>query len=329
MPTKENSAGQQQPYDEKGRFASMESGSTPKLSKPIQKAFKNHFDPKSLGVDYEDLKPVSKENEQEFLSGIKTTVNGKTHSYGDEAVKSYIAEVNDGYVNHGTWKDNSPERQKLREKWKNDEIAKQRADRQIKKEKKATYVFGLPASGKSSISDPLKRRDGAFEIDADLIKQHIPEFDIRQGGTVKNTGAVHEESSTLSKQMQSEVMADGSNLVIGKVGGNYEGIKKKIEELKAKGYSVDIVCVDMPPEVALERNLTRYFERLEKNDPNKPARVVNPAEALAVQREYLNTMSKLIDDGLVDNYAVYDNNVARGEHPKLLAKSDDFEEIEF
>lgn len=207
MPTKLNSAGQQQPYDSEGKFASMEGVSKEKIdSRPISKAFQKTPEGDFL------LTRVFKGNEElanpkgktikslkEKLDSLTVEVNGKTYSYKDKEVKEFLRDARQRAKKLDTSLIKTPERQAKREQWLNEVMEQQKNDRggDVKKEWKATFVFGNAASGKSSVSDPLKNEMGAYEIDADLFKQKIPEFQ----EDVRNIRAVHEESSDLSKEM--------------------------------------------------------------------------------------------------------------------------------
>ena len=67
---------------------------------------------------------------------------------------------------------NTPERQELRRKIA-DELYGEGA---AKKEGKVWLVLGVPASGKSTFSDPLVEKEGALLIDSDEAKKLLPEF---------------------------------------------------------------------------------------------------------------------------------------------------------
>ena len=49
---------------------------------------------------------------------------------------------------------------KMRNQWLETEFNKQINSRKIKNERLATIILGLPASGKSTIADPLKEKMG-------------------------------------------------------------------------------------------------------------------------------------------------------------------------
>lgn len=63
----------------------------------------------------------------------------------------------------------------------------------IQSQRKAFYVMGLPASGKSSICGSICDMYGAVLLDSDLIKRKLPEFKRKKGASL-----VHEESSVMT-----------------------------------------------------------------------------------------------------------------------------------
>ena len=64
----------------------------------------------------------------------------------------------------------------------------------IARNKEVTIILGPPAAGKSTIANEIAVANRSAILDSDEIKKTLPEF---EGG--KGTGAVHEESSSLSK----------------------------------------------------------------------------------------------------------------------------------
>ena len=335
MPTKLNKAGEQQEYvpagngDASGEYGN-ESGSNrhfQSFGKKQLSNFRKQIDVREFNEKYKQLKPRSAEDVIANLKNIKiVSKDGKEHSYADNDVKEYLKGVSEKaklYETFDETKENggmSPERVNYDEQQIKEEIKSQaKALGQPKYEKKATFVLGLPASGKSYITNKLKAKEGAFEVDADLMKQRIPEFQ----KDVQMVSAVHEESSWMSKKMQDELISQGANMIIGKVGGddNYGSILKMANKLKAQGYKVNVIAMDLDGDKALARNLKRFQDRKLLNDPKKPARIVSASQTARTQRTYLNTLSKLYNTGIAENYAIYDADVNMGEEPKLVSKS--------
>lgn len=153
--------------------------------------------------------------------------------------------------------DNSVERMNFRTQAVQEEIEKQKNERNINNNFKATIVLGLPGSGKSTITNKLLIEDGAYEIDADNMKKRIPEF--KQDS--ENVSKVHNESVMMSETMLNNVMNQGSNVVIGKVGGgNGRSLVNLVKNLSSNGYQIEVVFNDLPMEIAIQRAATRFLK---------------------------------------------------------------------
>lgn len=251
---------------------------------------------------------------------IQKLINEK--GFNNPDVKKFLNEINE-LSKTPTNLINTPERNQSRENWLNNEFNLQLNSRTIKKERVATIILGLPASGKSSIADPLKTQYSSFEIDADIFKDYIPEYR-------KNAAAVsqvHEESSDLTKEFQKRVMAEGYNMVIPKVGGNKEKMAKIIGQLKEAGYKVNLTLAQLPIDKALERDMGRYVHGKEKKakalaegrSDYKEARLVNPSLIVADEGKPIATYEYC--KKLCNAYGAWSTDVPRGAKPKLIEKS--------
>ena len=341
MPTKLNKAGQQQEYvpagngDASGEYGN-ESGSNrhfQSFGKKKLSNFRKPFQVSEMGEKYKNTKPI--QSEDEFLkikSSVKVTAkDGKEYSYDAPEIKSWTDAVKEKAEKFATFdesKENggmSAERVAYDENEIKKEINKQtqalqKNGSEPKYERKATFVFGLPAAGKSQLSDPLKNEMGAFEIDADLMKQHIPEFQ----NDPQMVSAVHEESSWMSKKMNKQLMDQGANLVIGKVGGeqNYNSILKMLNQLKERNYKIDIVVADKDLESALQANLGRFINRYndKENWAKKPPRIVNTNQHKVTQKTYLDTTADFYNKGLVEGFKIYDLNSGKPQLVKEISR---------
>lgn len=117
--------------------------------------------------------------------------------------------------------------------------------------RQATIILGLPGSGKSTLGNPLLKA-GAIEIDPDIAKEMIPEFN---GGI--GASAVHEESSAINKLVLAEAIAHGDNIVWPRIDGT-EKLRKDIERLQKEGYKVNVSIIDVSPETAIRSAIDRY-----------------------------------------------------------------------
>ena len=195
---------------------------------------------------------------------------------------------------------NTSARQSLRR-----EIAdKLYGDGAAKKEGKVWLVLGVPASGKSTFSDPLVEREGALLIDSDEAKKMLPEF---SNGLL--AGAVHEESANIAETVFSRAMANNDNMVLPLVGKTMPKLQEKIDKLKEAGYKVDLIYVDLPVEKAIERTKARF---------RHTGRLVPPDYLRKVGLKSRENYDKLKVTKEVDSYEAWDSDVARGSHPRLI-----------
>ncbi len=225
----------------------------------------------------------------------------------ENAHAEVITELDYMYDNFNTAKINTDERIYRRNQWVNDEINDQLKKGPKKKERKATLVLGLPGSGKSTITNPLLRQMGAFNIDADNFKQRIPEF-IKDKRMVS---AVHQESVNLSNQMLSELTGQGYNMVAGKVGGNYESVEPLIELWAQNGYQIEVVLVDVPFNVAIDRTIGRF-------DRGETDRLIPFWTTKTADKHIFETFDKVLKHKNVVGGKLYSNDVNRGQNPILL-----------
>ena len=195
---------------------------------------------------------------------------------------------------------NTSARQSLRR-----EIAdKLYGDGAAKKEGKVWLVLGVPASGKSTFSDPLVEREGALLIDSDEAKKMLPEF---SNGLL--AGAVHEESANIAETVFSRAMANNDNMVLPLVGKTMPKLQEKIDKLKEAGYKVNLIYVDLPVEKAIERTKARF---------RHTGRLVPPDYLRKVGLKSRENYDKLKVTKEVDSYEAWDSDVARGSHPRLI-----------
>lgn len=139
---------------------------------------------------------------------------------------------------------------------------------QIRKEKKAIIVIGLPASGKSTIANKIADYFGAIILDSDFAKRKIPEF----VGNPAGASLVHDESDFLVfganieavpqdfKCLFEECIATNMNIVIPKIGHNEHKINNLSNALIKLNYEVHLVCVSLDRKVATQRAIGRFLE---------------------------------------------------------------------
>ena len=208
------------------------------------------------------------------------------------------------------------ERMNMRENIIKDEMAEQerilaREDIDIKKQRKCVIVLGLPGSGKSTIATPMMKRMGAYIIDADNMKSRIPEFQ----NDPNMIDAVHGESVDCANMMLQKVMENGSNVVIGKVGGYSAGIIEQVKEMQDAGYSVNVILNVVALETSLDRVNSRY-------QIGESSRIVPPAISFDSDINMHTTYDLCCNIPGV-NCAMYSNEVEKGQKPELLRTDGD------
>lgn len=205
---------------------------------------------------------------------------------------------------------NTVERQAFREQSIEDEINKQKNEGEKSYDHKATVILGIPASGKSTLAQYLKKQDGAFEIDSDFFTEKIPEF---QEDPAK-ISAVHREASYMSKKMMNDIAKQGGNMIIGKVGGGLDisYLEDFLNDLQKNDYEVELVLNDLPLEEGLKRNMARH----QAGNP----RLVPAMVSIVADRTVHDNMAKLMNHPSVVGGAIYSNDVPQGTPPKFIRK---------
>lgn len=118
----------------------------------------------------------------------------------------------------------------------------------VKREKRARFLLGPPAAGKSTSAERIASTEGYAIVDGDDAKKVIPEFD---GGV--GASAVHEESGKLSEQVLLDMLDKGDNVILPLVGGSPGSIERRIKLLESKGYTVTVDLVDVTEDNAARR----------------------------------------------------------------------------
>jgi predicted ABC-type ATPase len=162
-------------------------------------------------------------------------------------------------------------------------------------DKTAVIVLGPPASGKSSISNPIARKYDATIIDSDEAKKLLPEY---AGGVGAN--AVHAESKAIIRQMEDIAIDEGDNLVIPTVGENAGKIRDRIDRYQNAGYNVQIVDVQVPAEEAAIRMFRRFY---------KTGRMIPTDHMNKVGNKPSATYDILREEGIADGFTRIDNTV--------------------
>lgn len=211
----------------------------------------------------------------------------------------------------------TPERQKLRS-----EVLEQLYQRgsyssethdytgEIAQERRADIVIGAPAAGKSSVLvDPLSEQHKSRVIDSDDAKKLLPEYDDGKGA-----GNVHRESSMIRDVLKQRAIARGENIVWPTVGDKLDKLLSSIQEFRDSGYSVYLHLNELSAGKATGRALGRYLST---------GRFVDPEIVLKVGDKPTQNYNYIRQqEGLIDGYSHYSNDVPRGEKPILYEAGD-------
>ncbi|MEQ9436022.1 zeta toxin family protein [Hyphomonas sp.] len=135
------------------------------------------------------------------------------------------------------------------------EVAEAYAGGKVETGRKVTIVIGPPAAGKSTISEAYARADRAAIVDPDDAKAIIPEYGDGVGGN-----AVHKESKLLSNDVLADMVVNGKNLVIPRIGSKQKELDILVRGLISESYDVSVVRVDVHPDEAARRMVARYRE---------------------------------------------------------------------
>lgn len=206
----------------------------------------------------------------------------------------------------------SPERESVRANVLANLLAKGSFDGEdysgpIRQDRKAFIVIGPPAAGKSSVfADPLSRSNQARVIDSDMAKALLPEFDNGYGAS-----RVHEESSDIAERLYVSTVSRGDNLVYPLVGSNTEKIRRIINELKEKGYTVGLYFNELPVDKAARRAIKRFMDT---------GRLVDTDYVLSVGDKPKQTYLTLKEEGIADEYEWRNNDVEYGQQPILIER---------
>lgn len=230
------------------------------------------------------------------------------------------------------------ERRRLREKIYKELIQKSRPEQddditlglggalprtEVKKERNAFYVIGLPASGKSEVSNLLSDQFGAIILDSDFAKRKFPEYVAEYGASV-----VHAESSVVTFGGKEEFAAEpsvlqyavenGCNIVVPKIGNDKTAVLQFAKGLSDVGYTVHLVLVRLDREKATQRALFRYHST-KRYVPLQLIFDVYGNDPTIVFYDLV-----LLDEkNVFSSYTMLSSDVPKGEHKKMLYISED------
>lgn len=191
-----------------------------------------------------------------------------------------------------------------------DEKGKVQYNGVVEKGLHADIVIGPPAAGKSTVfADPLSQQHKARIIDSDMIKERLPEFD---GGYGANF--IHEESASVADtDLKNKAIEQGENVVFPLVGGKTAKIRKLIELLRSKGYTVNLYYNEVPAEVAMNRAFARFIQNGRFLPLDYVAGIYSDKNSNPTVTYYT-----LLKEGVADYYEHKSNDVPYGTEPPFV-----------
>jgi predicted ABC-type ATPase len=183
-----------------------------------------------------------------------------------------------------------------------------------------TLLGGRGGSGKSWFKGKLYDPDHALVLDADKIKHMLPEF------TGDNAWEVHEESSHILDRTMKVAKRLGLNIVLDATMKTGPKLLAMAQGYKDAGYKVDGHFMHLPRLKAAQRAIDRRFSpgvkaAKEGGDPSLRGRYVDPDVILqnVDNEKNFEALTKI-----ADNWSAWDNDVGRGEQPKLIARGGNY-----
>ena len=139
--------------------------------------------------------------------------------------------------------------------------------KEVRKEKKAFILTGLPASGKSWFASQISQQHGAAILDSDFAKRKLPEFH----GNPSGATLVHKESDAIifpkdDQPKDFETLFEkcvhlGINVVIPKIGHEPDGIMALAQTLKGAPWNykeIHLILVSLDRRLSTSKAIDRF-----------------------------------------------------------------------
>jgi hypothetical protein len=194
---------------------------------------------------------------------------------------------------NGEW---APERQAIHQKVINDAIAGKTAP--TGRAPEATITVGGTGAGKTTLTrHVLGENPNIVNIDADVNKLHIPEFEgLKETDPLNAAFRVHEESSHIAKRTVAAAVRKGLDFIFDtSTGGGGDAL---FEKLKQSGYKVRVLFADVPTDTAIERAMTRARSSVDPANRGRyvPESVIREKHAIAAKAFDSYRRSPFIDE---------------------------------
>jgi hypothetical protein len=186
------------------------------------------------------------------------------------------------------------------------------------------FLGGGPASRKSSALEAglpsLEGSKSAVKLDADEMKEFIPEYQLwRENGAKDAASIVHDESKHINSVVTDALLDDEADIIFDTTGdGNYEGLKSRVRGLRKNGHRV--VANYMTTDLELAKKLNE--ERFKKTGRKVPSHQVE-----YIHGQVSRVVPQALKDDLFDEFYLYDANNLN-KPPRLIAQKKKGEKLE-
>lgn len=135
---------------------------------------------------------------------------------------------------------------------------------EVQKGGEAFLIIGLPAAGKSTLSNSLSQDYGAVILDSDYAKRKLPEFD----ATYYGASIVNKESSRIIWGFPATDFQDVSttcfenlfNVVAPRIGSVPSQVRRDVRMMRAWGYTkIHLILISVSKREATIRALRRFY----------------------------------------------------------------------
>lgn len=185
------------------------------------------------------------------LDGTKVRENIKLAENYNERVRKYGQETQSIYSKDGEYTEERKElhNEILEKIFENAKNAKPKDGEQPK----VIFLGGRGGSGKSKFDGLVYDKQNYIVLDADAIKEMIPEY---QG---YNAYQVHEESSAILNKALQKAREKGLNVVLDATMKTLSSTEKKIKAFADDNYNIEMYYMHLPREKAAERAIGRFM----------------------------------------------------------------------
>lgn len=192
---------------------------------------------------------------------------------------------------------------------------RQSSPQRLRRPRRVLFLMGLPGSGKSTI----KRRrlsPGDNDIEPDQLKRRHRRF--RDNMDEQTDEEVHRWSVRRALDVFEDAVRDRRHrdIVFDSSGSNASWLRRRIETARRKGFTTELLWIDVPVEIALLRNRDRGFER-DRRGQFCPEKIILD-KALLMEASY-QELSRCVDSAeRLQNWSERDGELERAREDIYL-----------